>query len=249
MQVELFHAEPGSNSLKVLQAIHEKGVPFVSRYIDLKAFEQHHPDYLKINPAGQVPALLHDGRVLTESTVINEYIDDVFDGPPLRPADPFLVGQMRIWTKYVDEVFRPALSFLAWHRLIPGLVASLPPGEFEKRLEQTPLREKREKWRLAATGGFAQHDIETWQHQLQETADRMERALDGHDWLVGDAFSLADIAMFAMGISLPRSHADIVNESRTPRVLAWIERMKARPGVAAALAMPDRSKVAWSASA
>ncbi len=133
MMVDLYHGEPGSNSLKVLQAIHEKGVPFVSHYINLSKFEQHDPEYLKINPAGQVPTLVHDGRVVTELTIINEYIDRAFAGPPLRPADPYQEAQMRIWTKFVDDVFRPSLSFLAWHRVIPGLASHLPEGEFERR--------------------------------------------------------------------------------------------------------------------
>lgn len=242
VDVELYHAEPGSNSLKVLQAIHEKGVRFESHYVDLTAFEQHSPEYLKINPAGQVPTLVHGGRMLTESTVINEYIDRAFEGPPLRPADPYEEAQMRIWTKYVDEVFRPALSFLAWDRLIPGLAKSMPAGEFEKRLARIPSREKRDKWRLAAAGGFTDRERETWRNQLDETALRVERALDDHEWLVADRFTLADIAVFAMAVSMPRSHPDLWSAERTPNATAWLDRMRARPGVAAALAMPNRAR-------
>jgi glutathione S-transferase len=240
-EIALFHAEPASNSLKVLQALHEKNVAFESHYVNLGKFEQHDPAYLAINPAGQVPALRHDGRVLTESTVINEYVDQVFDGPALRPDDPWLLGQMRIWTKYVDEVFRPALSYLAWHRVIPGMVAALAPGEFEAKLARIPLQDKRDKWALAAKGGFAAHDIATWQRHLAETADKVEAALDGSDWLVGNRFSLADIAMFAMAVGMPRSYPDLVDAQRTPRMIAWLDRMRARPGVAAALAMPNLS--------
>jgi glutathione S-transferase len=239
--IELYHAEPGSNSLKVLQAIHEKGVPFVSRYINLSRFEQHDREFLKVNPAGQVPVLVHDGRVLTESTVINEYIDRAFNGPPLRPADPYDEAQMRIWTKFVDEVFRPSLSYLAWHRVIPGLASRLPPGEFEKRLDHIPLRVKRDKWSLAASGGFTERELETWRHELKESVDRLEHGLHGHEWLVADMFTLADIAMFSMAIGVPMSYPDLMNPERTPNAVAWLARMRARPGVAAALAMPNRN--------
>jgi len=237
----LFHAEPASNSLKVLQAFHEKGVAFESHYVNLGKFEQHDPAYLAVNPAGQVPALRHNGRVLTESTVINEYVDQVFDGPALRPDDPYLLGQMRIWTKYVDEVFRPALSYLAWHRVIPGIVAGLAPGEFAAKLARIPLQDKRDKWAMAAEGGFAAHDIATWTRHLTEAADRVEAALEGDDWLVGNRFSLADIAMFAMAVGMPRAYPELVNSGRTPRMAAWLDRMRARPGVAAALAMPNHA--------
>jgi len=234
--LHLYHAEPASNSLKVLQAIHEKGVPFVSHQIDLRRFEQHDPAFLKINPAGQVPVLVHDGRILTESTVINEYLDEVFDGPALRPDGAYDRAQMRIWTKFVDEVFRPSLSFLAWHRVIPGLVAGLREDEFEERLARIPLKEKRDKWALAARGGFTERELETWRHHLDEAIDRLERRLADADWLVADRFSLADIAMFAMTNGMPRSFPDLVNEHRTPRTTDWLQRMRARPGVAAALA-------------
>jgi glutathione S-transferase len=244
MTVDLYHGEPASNSLKVLQAIHEKGVNFTSHYINLTRFEQHSPAYLAINPAGQVPTLVHDGRALTESTVINEYIDDVFDGPALKPADPYEQGQMRIWTKYVDEVFRPSLSFLAWHKVIPGLAKALPEGEFEERLKRIPLKEKRDKWELAARGGFTERELDSWRHNLAEVTDRVEAALDGHDWLVADQFTLADIAVFAMAVSMPRSYPELWNAERKPRALAWMERMKARPGVAAALAMPNHTSFA-----
>ncbi|MGE5722941.1 MAG: glutathione S-transferase family protein, partial [Sphingomonadales bacterium] len=176
-----------------------------------------------------------------ESTVINEYIDQVFEGPPLRPEDPYLLARMRIWTKFVDEVFRPALSHLAWHRLIPGMVAALPPGEFERRLEKIPLKEKRDKWALAASGGFTGREIETWRDQLEDSIRRLEAGLEGQDWLVGNAFSLADIAMFAMGHSVPMAYPELMNERAAPNAMAWHERMMARPGVAAALAMPDMS--------
>jgi len=236
--VDLFHAEPASNSLKVLQAIHEKGVPFISHFVNLGRFEQHDPAFLAINPEGQVPALVDDGRVLTESTVINEYIDASFAGPPLRPADPYLRAQMRVWTKYVDEVFRPALSSLAWARVIPGMVGNLTAEQLDAKLARIPSQDKRDKWEKAARSGFSAHELATWQRHLGEAADRLEAALEGNDWLLGDTFSLADIAMFAMANSLPRNHADLMNDERTPRAIAWLARMRARPGLAAALAMP-----------
>ncbi|MBO9500051.1 MAG: glutathione S-transferase family protein [Novosphingobium sp.] len=237
-RLELYHAEPLSNSLKVLQAIHEKGVPFVSHQIDLRRFEQHDPKFLAVNPAGQVPVLVHGGRTIVESTVINEYLDEAFEGPRLRPDSPFGRAQMRVWTKFVDEVFRPALSFLAWARQMPALVAALPDGEFEQRLARIPLREKRDKWALAARGGFAQRELEGWRENLIDANGRIERALETSDWLVEDGFSLADIAVFSMANSLPRGHPDIMNNEAAPRAIAWLERMRARPGVAAALAVP-----------
>ncbi len=237
-RVELYHAEPVSNSLKVLQAIHEKAVPFVSYQINLQRFEQHDPKFLAINPAGQVPVLVHGDCTIVESTVINEYLDETFDGPRLRPDTPFGRAQMRVWTKFVDEVFRPALSFLAWVRQMPALVESLPQGEFEARLARIPLREKRDKWALAASGGFTQREMNGWRENLIDATARIEHALATSDWLLDDGFSLADIAVFSMANGLPRGHPDIMNDGTAPLAMAWLERMRARPGVASALTFP-----------
>jgi glutathione S-transferase len=69
-------------------ALEEKGVKWTSRYIDLFKFDQLKPEYLAINPDGVVPTLVHDGAPVRESTIINEYIDAAFEGPPLVPTYP-----------------------------------------------------------------------------------------------------------------------------------------------------------------
>src|SRR5438477_7312930 len=86
--VTLYHWEPNANSGKPMLALAEKGVDFESHYIDLLKFDQHQPDYLAINPDGTIPAMVHGEHVFTESTPMMEYVDDAFDGPPLKPTDP-----------------------------------------------------------------------------------------------------------------------------------------------------------------
>ena len=81
--LELYHAEPVANSMKVLLCLKEKGLEFKSHYVDLLAFEQHEPWFVALNTNAQVPVLVHDGKVITESTVINEYLENVFPEAPL----------------------------------------------------------------------------------------------------------------------------------------------------------------------
>jgi glutathione S-transferase len=60
-------------------------------------------DYLKLNPIGRVPALvLDDGRVIPESEVICEYLEDAFPEPSLRPADPWGRAQVRLISRLCD---------------------------------------------------------------------------------------------------------------------------------------------------
>ena len=237
--LELYHAEPAANSLKSLIAIKEKGVAFTSHFVNLHKFEQHEPAFVRVNPNGQVPALVHDGKVITESTVINEYVDEVFEGPPLKPADAYWRARMRIWTKFVDEYFCPALSFIAWHHMIHNITDKLTPQEFEAKVARIPLKEQQDKWRTAARQGYTREQLEGWRHQVRTSIERMEGQLGETAWLAGTQFSLADVSCYAMAGGLPRIAANLVNPRATPRLIDWHARMEARPGVQAALAMPN----------
>ena len=66
----------------------EKGLDWTEREVDLFKLEQYDPKYLAFNPKGVVPTLVHDGMQVIESTLICEYLDDVFPDPPLRPSAP-----------------------------------------------------------------------------------------------------------------------------------------------------------------
>lgn len=246
--LELYHAEPMANSLKALIGIHEKGVAFTSRFVNLHEFEQHDPAFLKINPNGQVPALVHDGRVVTESTVINEYVDEAFDGPALRPSDAYGRARMRVWTKFVDEYLCPAISHVAWHFMIRGITEKLSAEELEAKLARIPLQEQREKWRTCARQGYSEAQLDEWRRQIRVSVSRLEQQLGQTPWLAGDAYSLADVAVFAMVLVFPQRWANVVNATDTPRLLEWHGRVSARSAVAAALAMPNPVKAAHEAA-
>lgn len=237
--VDLYHAEPMANSLKSLIAIHEKGVKFTSHFVNLHKFEQHEPAYVRINPNGQVPALVHQGKVITESTVINEYLDEAFDGPPLKPADPYGRARMRVWTKFVDEYFCPALSFIGWHHMIRHITDKLTPEEFEAKVQRIPLKEQQDKWRASSKQAYTQQQLDEWLRQVTVSVGRFEKQLAETTWLAGPAFSLADVAVFAMAHGLPERYAGLVNATATPRFLDWHARTSARAGVKAAMAMPN----------
>lgn len=235
---ELFHAEPASNSLKVLLCLKEKGIDFVSHPVNIQAFEQHEDWFLKINPDGQVPVLVHDGTAITESTVINEYLDDVVPEPPLRPKGPIEAARMRQLTKYVDEYFRPALSQIGWQLMIHTITDKLSKDAFEAKLARIPREEKREKWRIAAAQGYTPEQMAEWRRTLEEGVGKMEAALARGPWLAGRHYSLADIAFFAMAAFMPARFGDFMNDKDSPRVMDWHARMHARPAVKTALAVP-----------
>jgi glutathione S-transferase len=99
---------------KVRLVLFEKGLAWESREINLFRGEQYDPDYLKINPKGVVPALLHDGRPLIESTLICEYLDEVFPEPHLIPVSAYERAQTRLWSKVVDEGLHEGITEISF---------------------------------------------------------------------------------------------------------------------------------------
>ena len=134
--ITLFHWEPNANSGKPMLALMEKGVPFESHYTDLLRFDQHSPEYLALNPSGQIPTMIHDGLVLTESTAIMEYVDDAFEGPPLRPADAWERWNMRRWCKLLDEYYGPSLSMIGWSVFVGPMVRDRDPAARDGPLDR-----------------------------------------------------------------------------------------------------------------
>jgi glutathione S-transferase len=237
VSLKLYHYEPSANSMKPLLCLAEKGIPYESHYVDLHAFEQHSEEFVAINPNGQVPVLIHDGAVINESTVINEYLDEVFPEVRLVPEDPVARANMRIWSKFVDEYFCPALSRLGWSVLIPKIAAQLEAGELDEALKKIPLEEQRQKWLTAATESFTEEELADARRKVCVSMERMEKILEKSIWLAGDEYSLADVNTYSMIVSVQRMVPEAMNEEKTPKSVAWMNRMNARPAVQAALAM------------
>ena len=241
--LELYHFEPAANSMKPLIALSEKGIDFVSRQLNLedRRWEQYSDWFLKINPDGQVPVLVHDGKVIIESTVINEYIEDVFPDPPLRPADPYWRAQMRIWTKFVDEYLCPALTVIGANFATP-FAQKIDKTEMNQILSRIPLDGPRRKWATVSSTGYSDEDLADARRKLKVTVEKADAALAQHDWLAGPTFSLADVNAYSMISGTERVSPDALNAEVSPHVHDWLRRMETRPGVKKALSYPSRMR-------
>lgn len=241
MTVDLYHFEPNANGGKPLIALHEKGVAFTSHWVDLLNWQQHQPEYLAINPKGQVPTLVHDDIVITESTPMGEYIDEAFEGPPLRPADAAGRACMRRWSRYADEFLGPSLSMVAWSQFIGPLMRQRAQEELDKALAAIPTEERVKAWTKTIQNDFSAEELEESQRRIAFAAERINEQLSRTAWLAGDSYSLADINVFNMAAGLPMFLPDRINAAATPQLLEWIERVGSRPAVRAALAYSRNS--------
>jgi glutathione S-transferase len=173
--------------------------------------------------------------------VINEYLDDVFPQVPLRPRDPAARACMRIWSKFVDEYYCPALSMIGWNVLVPGIVERLKSGEFDKLLERIPLKEQRDKWKTAATHSFTEQQLADSKRKIGVSIERMEKILAQSPWLAGADYSLADVNTISIVTPVPRFFPEFLNEKVAPRTMDWMARMTERPAYKATLAMARKA--------
>lgn len=232
----LYHFGPIANSLTPLLCLIEKGLEFDDRFLSSRRWEHHAPAFLAINPEGKVPVLIHEGHVVTESTVINEYLEDVFPEAPLRPADAWGRAQVRVWTKFVDEYLCPALTVIGANNA-SSFASSIDKAEMQTILQRMPDPEIRKKWRIVSSGGFTPEQLEDARTRLGRAVAQMETQLAANgDWFVGDAYSLADIKIFSMTPGVERVAPDLCNETVSPHVHAWLRRVEARPAVKAMFA-------------
>jgi GSH-dependent disulfide-bond oxidoreductase len=235
MALELYHWEPNGACGRVMIALKEKGLDFKSHYVDVLAFEQLKPEYLKISEDGQVPVLVHDGQALRESSYIVEYIDEAFPQTPLMPKDTMERWAVRVWQKYIDDYLAAAVSDTAWTALELQSFKNRDKAATDASIAKVPTKERRDVW-LKAMNGFAD-DVEKSNERIKECVGKIEKDLENRSWLAAPTYTLADLSVFSYANYLPKTSASLVNEKDSPRMIAWLKRMRERPAVKAALAM------------
>ena len=233
--LELYHHGSSVCAAKVRYALGEKGMePDKMHYIDVLKGDQFDTEYVKLNPKAVVPTLVHDGKVILESTVICEYLDDVFPKVSLIPDDPYDRAQMRLWTKAVDESLHPAcgeFTFVCCHRHI---VLRLPESELEEFLRSTPAQSVTNKWKERKKEivqmGFEAPGIDHTIRLYDTYLHKMDETLGENKWLAGENFSLADVGLTPYVNRLDMlSMSGMWTGGRLPNVEDWFERIKARP--------------------
>ena len=225
--LELYHNDMSSCAQKVRTVLAEKGLAWTGHHLDLRAGDTLTPDYLKLNPNGVVPTLIDDGTVIIESTVINEYLDDAYPGPALRPADARARAEMRLWTKKLDEGLHIHTATISAAIAFRHQQIDRPPEELARILAAMPDPAKRERRKDLIENGIHSKLFPDAIRAWDKTLGDMEDALADRPWLAGADFSLADIAYSPY---LTRwQHLQLVGlVDKRPRLADWFERVRSR---------------------
>lgn len=226
--LELYHSNWSICAQKVRLVIAEKRLDAVEHHVDLRAREQQAPEYLKLNPKGYVPTLVHDGRPVVESAIICEYLDEVFPDPPLSPSDPVERAYMRTWTRRPDDGLHRACATVTNAIAFRLQWLEKPAAEIEAMLAATPDPARR-TWRREMIEKGMDSQLFVNAVRVYETLlDDMETALQDRDWLARDTYTLADVSLTSYLNRVAELQFHPMWEERRPAVTDWFERVRAR---------------------
>jgi glutathione S-transferase len=229
--LKLYHWNCAGHSAIALICLHAKGLQFESVFVDLLALEQYSPDFLRVSASGQVPVLVHDGRVIAQTTALTEYLDETFRQPPLMPADAVGRWKCRVWAKILNEDVSPSVSQIGWHGYTRAQLGAVPLAQLRRAASGIPIPERRELWNSACAEEDQAELILNSQRKLEGVLARMEAELSRHPWLAGPQFSLADIQLFPMIAPIEKMLPAHLNPATTPQIIQWLARMRAQPAV------------------
>jgi glutathione S-transferase len=226
--IELYHHFLSTCSQKVRLVLAEKEVDFESHPIDLMAAEQHDPEYVKLNPNHVVPTLVHDGQVLIESSLINEYIEDAFDGPACLPSDPAERHAARLWVKRIDDKVHPQAGVITFGIGTRPAILQQPQEQIDATIAAIPDPAYRARRKSVIEHGIGAPEMRQAFGAFVSLLDDLDAALSGRDWLAGDAWSLAEAAVTPYVIRLDHLGLSSLIEARKDTA-GWYERLQQRP--------------------
>lgn len=179
-------------------ALYEKDVD-----VKLTGHMPNSPDQQKVHPFGKAPAFRHGDFTLYETAAILEYIDEVFEGRSLVPADPQERARMRQWMGVLSAyLYTPIVSGVVIQRVF----VQKNGGEVDEEA-------------IAQAAETANARLEV-----------VESALDGRQWLAGGDLSAADLMMApVIAYASMMGEAKVIFEGRD-NVREWLGRMQSRPG-------------------
>ncbi len=224
----LYYFHEATCGLKARLTLLEKRVDFEKRVID--RYELTSPEYLALNPLALVPTLVHGEHVITESSLIALYIDDVFSGPALMPSSAIGRHEARDWLHRIDEAYFPALSVATFALMVRHeVVDRFPSADDQSRYLDTikhagKRAQRAELLKLGHRCGLVDRALAELQNMVQRIEDRIATG----EYLLGNDFSVADACLAPFAFRLEVLNL-LPSSAGHPRFNRWWQSVRARP--------------------
>jgi glutathione S-transferase len=229
MAFVLYNAPQSTCSQRVRFVLNAKKLPFEEVKLDLLAGDQLKPDYLALNPNGVVPTLVHDGTVVIDSSVIIEYLDEVFpEWESFTPKEPAKRAAMRALMRFIDEMPAAAVRVPTFNLAFLPRFAAMSEEEFVAFAESKPLR--KEFMLTMGRKGFSEKEMNSALDRLARTLARMEDTIrgSGGPWLQGTRPTLADVAVMPAIVRMADLGLDTMWKEK-PLIARWFDAIRAHP--------------------
>ena len=238
--LHLYHGDISNCSMRVRMTLIEKGLDWTSHHLDLKKKENISDDYFGINPNGLVPTLIDNGVVHIESNEIIDYLDETYSPHSLRSRDNN--AEMLEWLRLAGSIHVPAIKPYVYATMIQKKVKKT--DEEQKKYDELQKNEELKKFHSKHAGGgaFGDEDVARSKVILAECFDKLDKALDGNEWIMGDQYTLADISWIPAHFVLIGCGYPFENY---PNIQRWAKAFQARKSYQDGIIKwcPDFSKV------
>ena len=231
---------------KVRIVLAEKQIPHEVVNISFETKQQHTPEFEAINPKGKVPVIVHDGRIITESTIIIEYLDEAFPGPQLMPKDPYWRARRRLWARWIDdEMHIPHIATISFNISMRELLG------YKQDVRAEGPRGGPPPFMFV---GLESKEMLASLHAYQRFLGEMNGTLEVNPWLAGPEYSLADIDTVPYIWRLRNLNLSGLWNTM-PRIQDWLDRVSSRPSFQTQIieselpawvgSMREKGKQAW----
>ena len=221
--LHLYHGDISNCSMRVRMTLIEKSLPWTSHHIDLKKKENISEEYFSINPKGLVPVLVHDGVVHVESNEIIDYLDETYPEPSLRAADN---EEMLGWLRLAASIHVPAVKpFVYANKMAPKIKKT---AEEERKYAALQTNEELKQFHAkhAGTKAFSDEDLAKAEATLKDCFTKLEKTLEGREWIMGERVSLADISWIPLHFVLIGCGYQFDDY---PNITRWADNFAKRP--------------------
>jgi len=222
--VNLFHYSQSNCAMRIRIALEEKGIPWTSQYINLDTQDNLTDEYFEIHPHGLVPAIVHEGVIVYESSDILRYLEEKFPEPSLIPAKDSEREEMEEWLEMTRDLHVKVIKVWVYGKERYRSKTKESMGAY---IEKQPNQELIDFHKMTLEDGHIPQDkIDEADRRLHELFARIETNLGKHKWIVSDTMTLADIAWIPNYTLLNYNNFPF---DQYPRALDWIERFTSRP--------------------
>jgi glutathione S-transferase len=231
--LELFHNINSVCAQKVRVALKEKGQEAKEHLLTLRG-DQNDPAYMKLNPNGVVPTLVHDGNVITESSLILYYIDEAFSDPPLMPKAAAARHRVRLYNKLIDEYMHNACTIITFATAFRPRFLKMQREQWLAEINKAPLKRRAEYKRSVIEHGLDSEFVIDALGEHQKMISWMADDLKHSSYLAGDDFSNADCAVIPYILRLELLKIGAMWQ-KEPAIADWWRRVRERNSVKSAI--------------